>query len=68
MLGVIDNPSSPSVAAIVEGNHMLSLCVPIGTIGTEQGKVHIRDRDANQYDFIIFSTIKRGKYDNTILP
>ena len=25
-------------------------------------------RDANQYDFIIFSTIKRGKYDNTVSP
>ena len=26
---------------------------------------HPKPRDANQYDFIIFSTIKRGKYDNT---
>jgi hypothetical protein len=25
-------------------------------------------RDANQYDFIIFSTVKRGKYDNTVSP
>ena len=25
-------------------------------------------RDANQSDFIVFSTTNRAKYDNTILP
>jgi len=41
---------------------------PVVTLPMGPTRKERYNRDANQYDFIIFSTIKRGKYDNTVLP
>ena len=42
--------------------HMVHVAPMGGAGGGPQG------RDANQSDFIVFSTTNRAKYDNTILP